>query len=287
MQQARYWILTIPKNDWNRPEHIYPELACLRGQLERGNNTDYEHWQLLATFKRAVRLSAVKKIFGTTCHAEPSRSSAADAYVHKDDTAIEGSRFELGAKPFKRNSASDWDSIWEAAKKGKFDDIPANIRVNSYNAICRIAKDNLKPSPMERKCYVFWGKTGTGKSRRAWEEAGWDAYPKIPSTKFWDGYQEHENVVIDEFTGQIGIEHLLRWCDRYPVSVETKGSATVFSAKKIWFTSNIDPRKWYPNAPIEQQEALLRRLEITHFEENTVFADAERIFFNNPELSNE
>ena len=78
------------------------------------------------------------------------------------------------------------------------DEIPANIRVNSYNALCRIAKDNMVAEPMQRTVKVFWGKTGTGKSRRAWEEAGWDAYPKIPSTKFWDGYQDQPNIVIDD-----------------------------------------------------------------------------------------
>lgn len=188
---------------------------------------------------------------------------------------------------FKRNSKVDWDSAWESAKKGKFEEIPANVRINSYNALCRIAKDNMVAEPMERTVEVFWGKTGTGKSRRAWEEAGWDAYPKIPSTKFWDGYNGQDHVVIDEFTGQIGIEHLLRWCDRYPVSVETKGSATVFRAKKIWITSNIDPRDWYPQAPESQKEALLRRLRITHYPGNPVFEEAERVFHENPELSNE
>lgn len=72
---------------------------------------------------------------------------------------------------------------------------------------------------------------------------------------------------MDEFTGQIAIEHLLRWFDRYPVSVETKGSGTVLSAERVWVTSNVDPRLWYPNAPEEQRRALMRRLNITHFNE--------------------
>lgn len=194
-------------------------------------------------------------------------------------------QFELGAVPFKRNHKPDWDAVWESAKRGRMDEIPANIRVNSYNALCRIAKDNMVAEPMQRTVKVFWGKTGTGKSRRAWEEAGWDAYPKIPSTKFWDGYQDQPNIVIDEFTGQIGIEHLLRWFDRYPVTVETKGSACVFRATRIWVTSNIDPRQWYPNAPEAQVEALMRRLEITHYPGNPVLEEAERVFAENPELS--
>jgi len=286
MAQQRYWLLTIPKNDWQQLNELPDTIQFLRGQQELGA-TGYEHWQLLVAFKRAVRLAAVKSIFGNTCHAEPSRSAAATEYVWKEDTRVPDTQFELGTMAFKRNAKPDWDKVWDDAKKGKFDNIPANVRVNSYNALCRIAKDHMVAEPMERVVNVFWGKTGTGKSRRAWDEATFGAYPKIPSTKFWDGYNGHEQVVIDEFTGQIGIEHLLRWCDRYPVSVETKGSACVFNAKQIWITSNIDPREWYPNAPESQKEALLRRLRITHFPGNPVFEEAERVFEENPELSNE
>jgi len=112
---------------------------------------------------------------------------------------------------------------------------------------------------------VYWGRSGTGKSRKAWEEAGFDAYPKDPNTKFWDGYQSQENVVIDEFRGKIDISHMLRWLDRYPVIVECKFGATTLRATKIWITSNVDPRLWYPGLNQDSLEALLRRLTITHF----------------------
>lgn len=118
---------------------------------------------------------------------------------------------------------------------------------------------------MERTVHVFWGDTGTGKSRRAWDEAGLSAYPKSPSTKFWDGYQDQGNVVIDEFRGDIGISHLLRWLDRYPVLVETKGSGVVLSARTIWITSNLPPTSWYPGLDGDTTSALLRRLNVVHF----------------------
>jgi len=112
---------------------------------------------------------------------------------------------------------------------------------------------------------VYWGSTGTGKSRTAWGEAGFSAYPKNPRTKFWDGYRGQENVVIDEFRGIIDIALLLIWCDRYPVIVENKGSSTCLQAKKIWITSNLHPRDWYPGVDALTLGALLRRLTITEF----------------------
>lgn len=264
--QARYWILTIPQHAYL--PYLPPTCVWIRGQMERGNDSAYLHWQLCVLFAQKVRLRAVKNVFGDLCHAEPTRSERAVDYVWKDDTAVEGTRFELGSRPVNRNNEKDWDGIWDAAKHGRLDEIPADVRVRSYAQLRRIAYDHLAPQPVERIVRCYWGATGTGKSRRAWDEAGWDAYPKIPSSKFWDGYNGHDNVVIDEFTGQVSIEHLLRWFDRYPVNVETKGSATVLRASRIWLTSNIDPREWYPMAPDEQRRALMRRMDITHFNES-------------------
>ena len=200
-------------------------------------------------------------------HFELSRSTAADAYVWKDDTSVQGTRFELGSKPFRRNSDVDWERIKISAKSGELDSdsIPADIFVRHYSSLSKIAKDYCRPLPMERSCQVYWGRTGTGKSRRAWEEATFDAYVKDPNTKFWDGYRNQENVVIDEFRGTISISHVLRWLDRYPVIVEIKGGAMPLLATRFWITSNVDPRNWYPDTDDETKDALIRRLNITHF----------------------
>lgn len=143
--------------------------------------------------------------------------------------------------------------------------IPANVRVVNYRTIRSIASDYSKAVGLERKCMVYWGKTGTGKSRRAWDEAGLDAYCKDPRTKFWDGYTFEKNVVLDEFRGGIDVAHLLRWLDRYPVRVEIKGSSRPFLAEKIWITSNISPVMWYPMLDEETLAALMRRLEVIEF----------------------
>lgn len=79
-------------------------------------------------------------------------------------------------------------------------------------------------------------------------------------------------MVVDEFRGLVDISALLRWCDRYPVVVEIKGSSRAFCAQKIWFTSNLHPRDWYPTLDQATKDALLRRLTIVHFP-NTPFTN--------------
>lgn len=261
--QARYFLLTIPHQDFL--PYLPPAACYIKGQLEQGSTTGYLHWQVLVAFKNKVSASKVKDIFGSSCHIELTRSSAANDYVWKEDTRV-GHQFELGRLAMKRQSAADWDQIRADAEQGNFSEIPSDVYIRSYANLKRIHVDALKPSPQEKTVYVFWGRTGTGKSKRAWEEASFNAFPKDPCTKWWCGYAGHENVVIDEFRGQIGISHILRWLDRYPTIVESKGSNCVLAARNIWITSNLSPDDWYPDLDEETKLALRRRFtQVIHF----------------------
>lgn len=263
MSQGVYWILTIQHADFL--PYLPPGVAYIIGQLERGHERGYLHWQLMVALSRKQRLAWIKKTFGESCHAELTRSSAAKQYVCKDETRIDGTQFELGTLPFQRNDPKDWDKLRDLAKRGRLDDIPSDVYVRCYNQLRRISADHLAPVAKQRTVTCYWGRTGTGKSRRAWDEAGIDAYPKDPRSKFWDGYRGQTNVVVDEFRGGIDISHILRWLDRYPVIVEVKGSSVPLEAENIWFTSNLAPQDWYPDLDEETKQALRRRMTIIHF----------------------
>lgn len=262
MRQARYWIITIPRDSWT--PGLPDGVAYLRGQPELGES-GYRHWQLLAIFSSKKTLAQAKSFFVPGSHLEPTRSSAAEAYVWKEDTR-DGEPFEFGTRPFRRNSATDWQLVKSNAKQGKLDEIPADVYIRYYRTIRCIAADHDRPIGIQKTVHVFVGTTGTGKSYRAWQEAGDDAYAKDPRSKFWCGYQSQENVIIDEFRGGIDISHLLRWLDRYPVRVEVKGSSTPLCARKIWITSNLPVEEWYPGLDAASLDALRRRLIIENFE---------------------
>jgi len=260
-RQGVYWILTLPHAAY--VPYLPPCCSWIKGQLETGEG-GFLHWQVLVAFRQKASLAVVRGTFGPY-HAELSRSSAANDYVWKDDTRVPGTQFELGVQPFNRNKPRDWDAIWDAALSGDLAAIPASVRVQSYRTIRAIGADFAKPVGMVRACHVFWGPTGTGKSRAAWEAAGLDAYAKDPRSKFWCGYAGQAHVVLDEFRGGIDIGHMLRWLDRYPVCVEVKGSSRPFCASTIWITSNLHPRDWYPDLDAATVDALMRRLQVTQF----------------------
>lgn len=261
-QQARYWIGTIPFSSFTPclPDGI----AWIRGQHERGES-GYDHWQIVFSFTEKKTLRTAKRLLGIDgAHIEPTRSLAAREYVWKEDTRV-GEQFEYGVEVTNRNSKVDWDRIRVLASTGKFEDIPSDIFIRYYGNLRRIHADSIQPVAMERKIHVFWGPTGTGKSRRAWELGGMDAYAKDPRSKFWCGYTGQRRVVIDEFRGGIDIAHILRWFDRYPVRVEIKGGSTPLIADLIYVTSNLHPADWFPMLDLASSSALMRRLEVQHF----------------------
>lgn len=260
--KAKYWILTMPLADyvpWLPPTVVYS-----KGQLERAPTTGYLHWQFVVAFSQQVRLSALKKLFGDSAHAEPTKSDAANSYVHKEETAIPGTTFELGCLPLKRNSTTDWNVIKKLAMEGDLEnpDIPADVFIRYYSSLQRIVKDYCRPLVRgPQRVHVFFGKTGAGKTRRVFDEiSGQPFYSKQPTTKWFDGYRGEETIVIDEFRGVIDISHLLRWFDRYPISVELKGSQVPLQSKTWYITSNLSPEEWFPLADQETKKALMRRL---------------------------
>lgn len=260
---SKYYLLTLPALKHVFAPVVLPDgVSYMRGQLELGENTGLLHWQFIVYTSAKCRSSFVRRIF-PCAHVEVTRSTAVEQYVWKEDTRVHGSQFEIGSIPTRRNSVKDWETIWNLAKTGSLGEIPADIRFRCYRTIRSIEKDHLVPTAIVRQIFVFHGVSGSGKTRRAWEEAGLETtYPKDPCTKFWDGYLHQENVIIDEFRGQIGISHILRWLDRYPVIVEIKGGAVCLAASKIWITSNLNPTQWYPELDSVTLAALMRRFSL-------------------------
>jgi len=111
-------------------------------------------------------------------------------------------------------------------------------RFNDYRLL------NQPPRDHEMEIIVIQGPAGTGKSRfcrETYPEAYWKS-----NDKWWENYQGQETVIMDDFYGNwMKYNDLLRLCDRYPMDVEIKGGKVAFISKRIIFTTNIHPSKWY------------------------------------------
>lgn len=105
---------------------------------------------------------------------------------------------------------------------------------------------------------VFWGPTGTGKTRRVAEMG--DVYPLELADNLWfDGYTGQRRLLIDEFYGQLKPAVLLKLLDVYTRSWPVKGGFVVGDWSEIYITSNVDPDSWYGASVPEAVKAAIRR----------------------------
>jgi len=263
--KSRYWLATISaRNNVYIP--ALNDFTAIRGQLELGQN-GLLHWQVAIYTSERPTVAQLKARLPAGVHVEAARNGrAVFDYVHKDDTCVDAEyRFDYGTLPIQRDSPPDWNLVRDNARAGRLDDIPADILVRYYGNIQRIHVDSLQlPRRDDIECFLYWGEPGTGKTRRAFEEAGDTVYVKTATTKWWDGYRGETSVIIDDFSGLIRADYLKTWLDRYPCSVEVKGGARPLNARKIWVTSNHPIEKWYENE-VDAKAVRRRFSSIVHF----------------------
>lgn len=131
-----------------------------------------------------------------------------------------------------------------------------------------LAESSQARTWIDKDVRVYWGTTGTGKTRTAMEE-----FPNAFRVTcgitglWWSGYNGETEVVIDEFRGnQIPLAQLLVLLDGWQSRVSVHGNLQVLRARTIIITSNIAPTLWYENADDQSRMALNRRLkEIRYF----------------------
>jgi len=112
----------------------------------------------------------------------------------------------------------------------------------------------------------FHGRTGSGKSHAAFEEAerASSSYVKMPGSKWFDGYIGQECVIFDDYRGDwFSFGFLLRLLDKYPVRVEVKGGSVEWSPSLIIITCPKTPQQVYAGLVEKDDgsiEQLLRRI---------------------------
>lgn len=133
----------------------------------------------------------------------------------------------------------------------------------SYQSI-KVAEQYLKYHETKRnwKPIVKWfyGETGCGKTYTAIEELGEDYYPCMNTGKWFDGYDAHENILVDDMRKNfMTFAEFLKFIDRYAFRVETKGGTRQILAKKIIITSCYHPEHLFSTR--EDIKQLLRRID--------------------------
>jgi hypothetical protein len=307
------WIFTA----WtaNRPR-LVPGVDYICCQQERCPSNGRLHWQgylelgsrmnafgIMVLFLQAVTepawveathggdatlafLPQTKDVFFDTRRGPQFK---AIAYTKKaNQYTVPGTWMEEGTK-----HAEDVGGMWMSLQQ----DIESGMRQSDLNMkYFRLfaqfgrgivqARMECLPPPADRdvKCYLFYGPTGSGKTRRVRKLFGDrhvdDIYAKVQG-KWWDGYMLQPAVLFDDFYGAnspgggagggmreasngLPIDEMLRVMDRYPHQVEVKNGHRWLRNEFIFFTSNHHRDNWYPHASEALKQAFRRRLPDEH-----------------------
>lgn len=93
--QLYLWMVTLKHDDTTTASMLSQELKvfCKKFtfQLEKGEKSDYLHWQIFISLKTKERFETVKNLFPSTAHIEGCKDGwKAKKYCEKNDTRIEG-----------------------------------------------------------------------------------------------------------------------------------------------------------------------------------------------------
>ena len=114
---------------------------------------------------------------------------------------------------------------------------------------------------------IHWGVAGAGKSEVA-AVAG--AFGLDLASKGWfDGYDDEEVVVIEEFDWQkFDIDDVKQLFDVNPHRLNIKQGGAQCNFHTIYLTANNDPSGWWPNASEADREAFMGRVSEVHYYPN-------------------
>lgn len=276
-KQSRRWCYTV----FTEEDLEYMDSMSFKcSERETCPETKKQHWQGYVEFKKKISLGGLKKV-DATAHWEAAKGSAQDnmAYCAKENN---GTYSEFG-KTMQQGDRTDINVLRDTVLAGKSANDIAEETPQAFHQYGRLI-ERLETIAMNKRNRTeptmivwIWGKTGTGKSYslseriaalgRSIDKAYW--HP-VEDKGWWDNYNQQDDVIFDDFRGEIPFQTLLRLADRYQTQVSRRAKAPLsFISKTIWITSSKNPQGIYGNVCDDQNrlEQLLRRCkEIIHLE---------------------
>jgi len=264
-ERSMNFMITInnPK-ECDEPPNVWSNVRYVIWQHEKGENGT-DHIQAYVCFDKLMSFKQVHDIVpeGAWVQKRKGTHKQAKAYCSKADTRIDGP-WEHGEEP-SQGQRSDLDAAASlAVSQGMHavsEQMP-NLYVRYHRGLEALRTIRTPPRTWLTELIIYWGPPNTGKSwhcRDLWPDAYWLKKGRDGQEPWWDGYDGHKTVIIDEFKGWITPGFMCRLVDQFPLRVDIKGSSAQFVAERIVICSNYDPRTWW-----KDPKGMTRRLDAAY-----------------------
>lgn len=258
--RSRAWCFTL--NNYSEEDvSVFHNLECeyiIVGKEVGESGTP--HLQGYVYFANARSFASMKKL-NSRCHFEKAKGSPMDNYKY---CSKEGNFYEKGTMPSQGKRAVHND-VRKAVADGVCMREIARMDGVNYQTL-RSAELLMRYVEKKRdfKTHVVWlyGEPGSGKTRFAFDnESNDDIHLQNASNlKFFQEYDAHPVVILDEVDSDTSYTALKALCDRHPYSVEFKGGSRQFLSKRIYITSLYSPQELFKHRPYGGLE-MMRRID--------------------------
>lgn len=202
-------------------------------------------------------------------HIEPRRGTAQQAsdYCEKvNDPTYVGPCFKAGVIS-RQGRRTELDDVAEAVHQGKtvkeiIEEFPREY-IKFHKGIEAARRALVAPRDPETpiEVVVYYGPTGLGKTRKAYQDNPGAHIQGPGMDQWWDGYDGQDTVILDEYRGQFPFGKLLSLLDRYPTKVQVKGGTAQMTATRFILTMPEHPKNLYPNLAAEVRDGKMSQLK--------------------------
>lgn len=254
--RSRAYVYTL--NNFTFEETLYYQAIPCKFHVygEEKGEKGTPHLQGYIYFENARYFNSVCKLL-KRAHVAVARG---DAQQNVDYCLKQGGKNFVNGDIPSKGKRSDIEFVKKALADGR----PIKYIVDNTDSLqaLKYAESAIKYTEIVRdfmpKVYWFYGPTGSGKSREAASMCP-EAYYTTDTNQWWDGYDAHSEVIIDDFRADFCKFHvLLKLLDRYPFRVAVKGGFRQFLAKTIIITTPHHPTETFKTR--EDIDQLLRRI---------------------------
>lgn len=272
MSSVRNWGFTLnnPKEEEIKTLHAWTnEVNKIVVSKEVGEEKGTLHLQGQITFKRTYRLLALKKLL-PRANWKPYKTN--DALYEKKATGeliIDVDNRKQGSRTDLKRLRDDVMCGETSSKKILLEGDP--MVYHQYGRTIEKIQE-LKAAQTwrtwETKGLWYWGATGTGKSKKAYEGYHPDTHYVWSKGEVLQNYDGQETVIFDEIRARdFPYDFWLNVVNGHPFTVPIKGGKPrQFLAKTVIVTAPVPPQEMYPNQDGRDHiSQLLRRFKVTEF----------------------